>query len=172
MSRRKKNLIFAYLAVCPLPRGTTADGLEVGFPTALRVESISVACGSLSAKLSAKNSMQQCGRANANRWRALFGFHTSQNAYKQFVRPSWNKALKHGWQEALREGMKLGWKYSEGIVYVSSKATSNPPCPLLTSMQYFCKEHRDHNNCTVEEQSVFWKAAVSKVSLAEIQCLS
>ena len=123
--------------MCPLPKQTTADGLEVGFPAALSIEAVSAARGSLAAKLSAKNQPQQDGVVRVCRWRALYGFYTTRNAFRQQVRPVWNRTLKHGWQEALREGMKLGTKYSQGVVYVSKNAISTPPCPILQGMQQF-----------------------------------
>lgn len=167
---RKTKMTFAYLAVCPLPRACTTDGLNiVGFPAALKVESVSATHGNLSAKLSAKNQPQQ-GIAKTCKWRALFGFYTTRNAFRQQVRPVWNRSLKHGWHEALREGVKLGVKHSQGAVYVSENATSEPPCPILQGMQRFtthtASEATDDNT-----RCVFWQMAVSKIPLSEVQTL-
>ena len=165
--RRKKNLIFAYLAVCPLPRGKTVDGLEVGFPAALRVESVSATHGNLSAKLSSKNKPHR-GVAKTCKWRALFGFYTTRNAFKQQVRPAWNRSLKNGWQEALREGMKLGVKHSQGTVYVSENARSEPPCPILEGMQRFTDPDA---GMTDDKLRTFWQMAVSQIPLCEVKSL-
>ena len=165
--RRGKKLIFAYLAVCPLPRGKTVDGLEVGFPAALRVESVSATHGNLTAKLSAKN-QPSTGIAKTSRWRALFGFYTTRNAFKQQVRPAWNRSLKNGWQEALREGIKLGAKHSQGTVYVSENARSEPPCPILQGMQRFTDPDAGIPDETLR---AFWHMAVSKIPLGEVKIM-
>lgn len=166
--RRKKNLIFAYLAVCPLPRGETVDGLEVGFPAALRVESVSACNGNLSAKLSAKNQPSTGVVAKTCKWRALFGFYTTRNAFRQQVRPAWNRSLKNGWQEALREGVKLGAKHSQGTVYVSENAMSDPPCPILEGMQHFTDPDAGIPDETLR---AFWQMAASKIPLCEVKTL-
>lgn len=169
MSRRR-HLIFAYLAVCPSAQPTTtADGKNVDLAVSMRVESVGASTGNLVAKLGARNKPEN-GAPTASKWRALFGFHTPLRTYKQHVRPIWNRSLKNGWQEALREGLRLGAKYSEGFVYVSENAVSNPPCPILQCVQRMAMQSGDEAHKGIAgAANVFWETTMSKDPLKGVK---
>lgn len=126
-------MLFAYLAVRPSVRVTTADGgrLVPDKPaTSVKVESVQQ--GDLAAKMHAKN---QC--ASSNGWRVLFGFYVTASAWRKCVRGIWTKAAESGdWEACVREGLKLAKKHNKGsVVYVSTAARCQPESPLLTFLQ-------------------------------------
>lgn len=134
-------LLFAYLAVRPTSRVSTADGgylAPKNYTTQVKVES--VAQGDLTAKMQAKNECE-----SSRQWRVLFGFYVTAAAWKKCVRCAWTKCTETGdWEVCVREGLKLARKHGKGaVVYVSVAAQCRPESPLLSSMQKMLRKRGD-----------------------------
>lgn len=164
MSGLSVALLFAYLAVRPTVRVTSADGgclAPEKERTAVKVESVRQ--GDLTAKMQAKN---QC--ISSNGWRVLFGFYVTASAWKRSVRNTWTKTTESGdWEVCVREGLKLAKKYGEGAqVYVSAAAQCEPESPLLSTLQHLQVRYDDNNVDKVTASlKEFWKIVASRKSV-------
>jgi len=124
---------FVYLLVRPFCEDASCD---------MCIDTVLGGVG-LSAKIRAKNeSLRQssrlllCGSAPEERpWRLLVGFYAHKSTWLRRIKNHWG--LKNStWEEALLQGVKFAFQFSVNkVLYVSGEARSDPPSPLLLSLQ-------------------------------------
>lgn len=132
----------------------------------------------LAAKIRAKNeSLRQSSRLllcmsapEKRSWRLLVGFYAHKSTWLRKIKNQW-KLANNTWEEALLQGVKFAYQFSVNkVLYVSGEARSDPPSPLLFSLQSMYNQQQQMQSQFQRSESLSQQEDQDEAILAKRKC--